>query len=177
MRAGLVTTSGTTALELAIFHPGQVDRAERGCGQGGEHARMAGDRGRDALAARETGADELVGVGAVHLRTRWAAGGAAGLARHRQHPAGLVDRRIPVQQFPGGTVDLVNAAAQQDRLDAPACLPDRAIGEGKGGHGCAPLAGGGRVEADRWPGADVPGVMIGGAMPRLAWSVCLPLRR
>jgi hypothetical protein len=38
-----------------------------------------------------------------------------------------------VQQFAGGAVDVIDAAAQQDGLDAPACLPDGTSGEGKDG--------------------------------------------
>jgi hypothetical protein len=42
-----------------------VDRAERRRGQGGEHARVRGDGLGDALAAGESGADELAGVALV----------------------------------------------------------------------------------------------------------------
>jgi hypothetical protein len=64
-----------------------------------------------------------------------------------------VDSRIAVQQFPGGAVDVIDAAVQQDGLDAPACLPERASGEGKGGQRWyssrrALAGGGGRAEAD-----------------------------
>jgi len=86
-----------------------------------------------------------------------------------------VDGRVAVQQFPGGAVDVIDAAAQQDRLDAPACLPDAPSGEGNDGQRwCSSrraLAGGGRAEADLWRGAEVKCVMISGAMPRLACQV------
>jgi hypothetical protein len=171
MGADLDASPGPAALESAVFLAGQVDGAEGRRGEGGEHARVGGDRVGDALAAREPGADELVGVGAVHLCTRWAEGGAAGLAGNRQHPAGFVDGRIAVQQFPGGAVDVIDAAAQQDGLDAPACLPDGTSGEGKDGQGGAPLVGwtsGGRPVARS---GSLRCVMISGAMPRLACQV------
>ena len=41
--------------------------------------------------------DELVGVGAVDLRARRAAGGTAGLTGDRQHPAGFAGGRVAVQ--------------------------------------------------------------------------------
>ena len=50
---------------LAALAPG-VDRAEGGGGEGGEHARVGGDGRRDALAAGQSGADELAGVALVH---------------------------------------------------------------------------------------------------------------
>jgi hypothetical protein len=68
MRADLDAPTRTAALEMAVFLAGQVDRAEGGRGQGGEHARVASDRFGDALATGQPGVDELVGVGAVHLR-------------------------------------------------------------------------------------------------------------
>jgi DNA-binding SARP family transcriptional activator len=58
--------------------------------------RVALDAGRYAEAA-ETLRQALVGVGAVHLRARWAAGGAAGLTRNRKDATGFVDGRIAVQ--------------------------------------------------------------------------------
>jgi hypothetical protein len=44
-----------------------VHRAEPGCGQGGEDARMRGDRFRDALAAGQPGPDDLPGVALVDV--------------------------------------------------------------------------------------------------------------
>ena len=41
----------TAAQEPAVFLPGQVDRAEGGRGEGGEHAWVGGDTLGDALAA------------------------------------------------------------------------------------------------------------------------------
>jgi hypothetical protein len=148
MGADLAASAWSAALELAVFLAGQVDRAEGGCCEGGEHAWVGGDAVGDALAARQSGADELVGVGAVHLRARWAARRAAGLTRNRQDPAGLVDGRITVQQFPGGSIDVIDTAAQQDGLDAPACLPVGSSGEGKDGQRWYSSRRGGRAEAD-----------------------------
>jgi hypothetical protein len=143
---------------------------------------MGGNTLGDALAARQPSADELVGVGAVHLGARWAAGSSAGLTRNRQDSTGLVDGRITVQQFPGGSIDVIDAAAQQDRLGAPACLPDAASGAGKYGQrwysSRRALAGG--MDERRQICArcrSIGCVMISGAMPRLAWPGCLPLRR
>ena len=92
-----------------------------------------GDGGGDALAAGQPGADELVGVGPVDLRARRAPGGAAGLARDGQDPAGFVDGGVAVEQFAGGAVDVVDAATQQDGLQASAGVPDGACRDGVGG--------------------------------------------
>ena len=83
MGAGLGAAARSAAQELAVFVPMEVDRAEGGRGQGSEHARVASDSFGDALATRQSRADELVGVGAVHLGARRAARSAAGLARDR----------------------------------------------------------------------------------------------
>ena len=115
----------------SVLAPG-VDRAERRRGQGDEHARVVGDGGGDALAAGQPGADELVGVGAVDLGAGRAAGGAAGLAGDRQDAAGLVDGGVAVDQFAGAAVDVVDAAAQQNRLQAPSGVPDGTCGDGGG---------------------------------------------
>ena len=107
---------------LAVAFPAGVDGTEGGCGQGGEDAGVLGDGGGDALAAGQPGADELVGVGPVDLGARWAPGGAAGLARDGQDAAGFVDGGVAVEQFAGSAVDVVDAAAQQDGLQASAGL-------------------------------------------------------
>ena len=51
-------------------HPPGVDRAERRGGEGGEHARVRGDRLGDALAPGQARADELPGVPLVDLASR-----------------------------------------------------------------------------------------------------------
>jgi hypothetical protein len=111
---------------------------------------MVRHRGRDAFAAGQSGADELVGVGAVGLGAGRAAGGAAGLARDRQDAAGLVDGGVAVEQFAGAAVDVVGAAAQQNRLQAASGVPGGACGNGGQGWNSSrrALAGGGRAEAD-----------------------------
>jgi hypothetical protein len=58
----------------------------------------------------EAGADELVGVGAVDLRTRRAARGAAGLAGRVAYAAGLPDRGVVAQGFTSGRGEVVDAA-------------------------------------------------------------------
>jgi hypothetical protein len=95
----------------AVAFPAGVDGTEGECCQGGEDARVLGDRGRDALAAGQPGADELVGVGPVDLRAGRAPGGAAGLARDGQEAARFVNGGVAVEQFAGGAVDVVDAAA------------------------------------------------------------------
>ena len=91
---------------------------------------MLGNGRGDSLAAAQSGADELVGVGAVDLGARRAPGRAAGLAGDGQDPAGLVDGRVAVEQFAGGTVDVIDAATQQDGLQASSGVPDCACGDG-----------------------------------------------
>src|SRR6266571_6651326 len=91
---------------------------------------MGGDGGGDSFAAAQPGADELVGVGPVDLRAGRAPGGAAGLAGDGQDAAGLVHGRVAVEQFAGGTVDMIDAATQQDGLQASSGMPDCACGDG-----------------------------------------------
>jgi hypothetical protein len=73
---GVAVAAGAAGQDGLAAHPPGVDGAERGGGEGGEHARVRDDGGGDALAACESGADELAGVALVDLR----AGGADGLA-------------------------------------------------------------------------------------------------
>jgi len=54
-----------------------VDRAERGGGESGEHARVCGDGGGHTLAPGQPGADELAGVALVDGRACRADGLAA----------------------------------------------------------------------------------------------------
>src|SRR6266487_445631 len=113
---------------------------------------MGGDGGGDSLAAAQPGADELVGVGPVDLGTGRTLGGAAGLARNRQDSTGLVEGGVAVQEFPGGAVDVIDAATQQNRLQAPARVPSGARGNGGSGQRRyssrrALAGGGGRAEA------------------------------
>src|SRR5690606_12575407 len=77
-----------------------------------------------ALAADQARADQLVGVGAVDLGAGREAGGAAGLARNAQDAAGFASGGVAVQEASGGAVDVVDAAAQVDRLAASAGRPD-----------------------------------------------------
>ena len=130
-----------------------VDGAEGGGGEGGEHARVDGDRLGHAFAACQPGADELVGVGAVGL-------GAGRADRGAPVPAREVDRLVRqvlgvqvAEDLPGGGVDVADGAAQPDRADAPAC------GQG-GGQPLLVVVAGGAVEqlgiegpgARSWPG-------------------------
>ena len=79
--ACLGVAAGTAGQDGLAAHPPGVDRAERRRGEGGEHARVPGDRLGDALAAGETGADELAGVALVDGRAGRADGLAAVAAR------------------------------------------------------------------------------------------------
>ena len=145
-------SAGTAAEDLAVFLAVNVDRAEGWRGQRGEHARMSGDGIGNAFAAAQPGADELVGVSPVDLGTGRTLGGAASLARDGQGPAGLVDGGVAVQQFPGGAVNVIDAATQQNRLLAPARVPggarrDRGSGQRRYSSRRALADGGGRAEA------------------------------
>src|SRR5690242_14473493 len=57
-----------------------VDGAEGGVGEGGEDPGVPGDGGADALAAAETGSDQVKRVLAVHLRAGGAPSSAAVVA-------------------------------------------------------------------------------------------------
>jgi hypothetical protein len=144
--AGLVFPARSAGQDPAVFLPSGVDRAERRRGERDEHAGMVGDGGGDALAAGQSGADELVCVGAVDLGAGRAAGGAAGLACDRQDAAGFVDGGVAVDQFAGAAVDVIGAAAQQNRLQAPSGVPDGACGD-MGGQRRYSSRRGGRAEA------------------------------
>src|SRR5262249_32467546 len=63
--AHLVVAAGAAGQDGLAAHAARVDRPEGGGGEGGEHARVAGDRIGDALAAGQPGADQLPGVALV----------------------------------------------------------------------------------------------------------------
>src|ERR1022692_2723313 len=131
VRAGPAASAGTAGQHPAAAFAASMDRAERGGGERSKDARVGGDGSRDAFAAGQPGADELVGVGAVDLGAGQAAGRPAGLAGDGQDAAGLVDGGVAVQEFAGGAIDVVDAAAQQDGLHAPArvtCLGPGIVG-------------------------------------------------
>jgi len=67
--APLVGVAAGTACQAAATAAGAdgVYRTESGCGQGGEHARMRGDRFRDALAAGQSGPDDVAGIALVDV--------------------------------------------------------------------------------------------------------------
>ena len=91
---------------------------------------------RHALAAREPGADQLVGVGPVGLGAGRADRGAAVPACGVDHPIGSVGSADNAEDFPGGGVDVVDLAAQADR---PRAAPG---GGGLGKPGRVVIAGG-----------------------------------
>src|SRR5262249_54532240 len=96
-----------------------VDGAEGGGGEGGEHTRVGGDRLGNALAAREPGPDELVGVSPVGFGAGRADRGAPVSARDVD---GLVRQVLGVQvvkDLASGGVDVADGAAQPDRAHTP----------------------------------------------------------
>ena len=80
---------------------------------------MGGDGGRDALAAAEAGAQQLVGVGAVPLGAGRADRGSAVPARLVEHPVGQVAGVKQRPQFAGGWVRQVRGTAEPDRRVQP----------------------------------------------------------
>jgi hypothetical protein len=87
MRAGSAAPSRSASQDSAVLLALGVNGAERRCGECSEDAWMGANAVRDALAAGEPGAEELVGVCAVDLCAGRAAGCAAGLARDGQDAA------------------------------------------------------------------------------------------
>jgi hypothetical protein len=111
-----------------------VDGAEAGGGEGGEDARVRRDRLRGALAAAQSGGDQVEGVAAVGLGAGGAPGGAAVAAADQEVTGGEVGRLQAVEggtDFAGGGVDAVframagqaygvGAAAQSGELSGEA---------------------------------------------------------
>ena len=126
--AGVRVAAGTAGQGSLSTHPPGMDRAERGCGQGGEHARMLRDGLRDALAAGQPSTDELAGVALVDLGAGRAHGLAPVAARGQQHPAGLGSGVVDGREFTGGQVDSVDAAPELDRVGAAAGRGELAFG-------------------------------------------------
>ena len=85
--AGVGVAAGAAGQHGLAAHPAGVDRAEGGGGEGGEHARVRGDRLGDALAAGQARADELAGVALVDGRAGRADGFAAVAARGAARPS------------------------------------------------------------------------------------------
>jgi len=142
-------------------HPAGVDRPEGGCGEGGEYARVRGDRLRHAFPADQASADELAGVALVDPGTGRADGLAAVAAGDVQHSPVFARRIVNVGEFAGCQVDRVDLAAQPDGMGA---------GPG-GGDLLFPLA-------EVGPGDGVAGVVGGCSRPRAVfWSGGERLRR
>jgi hypothetical protein len=102
-----------------------VDQAEAGGGEGGEDARMRGDPFGQALAAAQSGGDQVEGVAAVDLGAGRAAGGAAVVAADEEVAGGQVGRVEVLQDaadLAGGRVDgvLGAVAVEADRVSAAA---------------------------------------------------------
>lgn len=117
-----------------------VDRAEAGGGEGGEDAGVGGDLFRGALAAAQSGGDEVEGVAAVDLGAGGAAGGAAVVAADEQL-AGREGGRVEVLEnaadLTRGGVDVVlgAVAVEADRVGAAAESGELAKDTGQGAVG------------------------------------------
>ena len=119
----LAGAAGLVGAGVLADRPG-VDGAEGRGGERDEHGRVGGDRRGDALAADESGADELVGVAAVGLGAAGADGGAAVAARLVDHPVRHAERGDGAQELAGGGVDVADVAAQPDGAGAGGGVPD-----------------------------------------------------
>ena len=108
--AGLGVAAGTAGQDGLAAHPPGVDRAERRRGEGGEHARVRGDRVGDALAASRRGR----AGGRRACRSEQAGQTARGGCRTRRSLA------VEGGEFAGGSVDHVGAGAELDRVRAGA---------------------------------------------------------
>ena len=112
-RRALASRRGRHGQDGLAAQAAGVDRAEGGGGEGGEHARVRGDRLGDAFASGQARADELAGVPLVHRRAGRANSLAAVAARGGR-------RAVEGSQFAGGQVDHVGAAVELDRVRAAA---------------------------------------------------------
>jgi len=101
-----------------------VNGAERRGGEGGEDGWVGGDGFRDAFAAGQAGADELVGVAAVGLGAGRAGRGAAVAAGLVNHPVRHAEGGYRAQQLAGARVDDPQISVQADGVGAPGGGPD-----------------------------------------------------
>jgi hypothetical protein len=99
---------------------GRVHRPEAGGGEGGEHAGVRGDGGGDALAAGQSGADDLPGVVLVDGRAGGADVLAAVAAGDAQHAARFGVGVVNDLGLAGGPVNGLDPALQADRCGAVA---------------------------------------------------------
>ena len=120
---GLAGAAGLVGAGVLADRPG-VDGAEGRGGERDEQGRVGGDGRGDALAADESGADELVGVAAVGFGAAGAGGGAAVAARLVDHPVRHAEGGDGAQELAGGGVDVADVAAQLDGAGAGGGVPD-----------------------------------------------------
>ena len=92
----------------------RVDGTERGRGEGGEHARVLGNRFRYALASGQARADELAGIALVGDRAGRAGRLAAVTAGDMQDTAGFGIGGVGAPGLAGSQVDSGDRAAQPD---------------------------------------------------------------
>ena len=132
---GVDVAAGSAGQDGFAAHPPGVDRAERGCGEGGEHARMVRDRFGDAFAAGQARADELAGVTLVDRRAGGADGVAAVPARGQQHSPRFGGAVIDGGEFAADQVDRVDAAPEPYRMLATAGRGELPFGGEEAGPG------------------------------------------
>ena len=171
--ARVSVAAGTAGQHGLAAHPPGVDRAERRGGEGGEHARVRGDRLRDALASGQARADELPGVPLVHLGAGRADGLAAVAAGDVQHSPVLGGGVVDGGGLAGGPVDGVDAAAQPDRVRAGAgagelAFPGAEVGPGDG----LGVVGGVAPDPEPREGSGIQGGCRGGhtGRPQRCWA-------
>jgi hypothetical protein len=82
-------------------HDPVVNGSKRGGGKGREDPRVSCDRFRNGLAADQTGRDELISVGTVHLSAGSTSRSPPIAAGHQQPPVRLVQCGVPAEDLPG----------------------------------------------------------------------------
>ena len=120
-RRALRVAAGTAGQDGFAAHPAGVDRAERGGGEGGEHARVRGDRSRGCL-CRRTGPRGRAGGRRACRPAEQEGQTVSRRFPHagQQHPAGLSRRVVDRGELAGRQVDGVDAALEPDGVGAAA---------------------------------------------------------
>ena len=120
--AALVSVAAGAARQHPSAWPSAsgVHRPEAGRGEGGEHARMTGDRFGHAFAAGQAGSDDLAGVVLVDLGARRAGFFAAVAAGNQQNLTGFGVGVVDEPGLAGGAVNGLDVALQPDGVGAVA---------------------------------------------------------
>ena len=203
MRAAprLGVAAGTAGQHGLAAHAAGVDRAERGGGEGGEHARVRGDRLGDALASGQARADELAGVALVDRRAGRADGFAAVAAREWSTPP---CRRAGASSPVARSIMSVRwrswIGCEQPPVGGELAFPAAEVGAGgrggvvggrprsrardegsgseggcRGGHGCLAPALLGGLAGDAEPGADLGPGVAEARRPVTAWPMAVSI--